>query len=225
MSKISITHLTALFYCFAFGAFLPSAEAGENKVVPSKRISLWNGSDYTGWTFFSKDPTADLAAIWSVKNGNAHCAGTVYGYMRTTAAFADYHLHVEWRWDEESGNSGVLLHITGEDKVWPTCIETQLKSENAGDVIVMGGASVREQIAPDKRKILKKESSTEHAPGEWNSYDIFCVGDSIVTYVNGVFQNAVSKASISQGNIGFQSEGAPIEFRNIYVQPLPMNRN
>ncbi len=38
-------------------------------------------------------------------------------------------------------------------------------------------------------------------------------------------QNAVSKASISRGNIGLQSEGAPIEFRNLYVQPLPMNRN
>ena len=225
MSKIKIIHKIALFYCFAFSAILPAAEAGENTIVPTERISLWNGSDYTGWTFFLKDPTADPAAIWSVKNGNAYCAGTVYGYMRTTASYADYHLHLEWRWSEEPGNSGVLLHITGENKIWPNCIESQLKAQNAGDVIVMGGASVREQISPDKRKILKKESSSEHTPGDWNSYDIFCVGDSIVTYVNGVFQNAVSKASNTQGGIGFQSEGAPIEFRNIYVQPLPMKRN
>ena len=37
---------------------------------------------------------------------------------------------------------------------------------------------------------------------------------------NGVLQNVATKCSASSGKICLQSEGTPIEYRNIYIEPL-----
>ncbi len=39
-------------------------------------------------------------------------------------------------------------------------------------------------------------------------------------YVNGRLQNGGRKATDTEGWICLQSEGSPIEFRNIYIEPL-----
>jgi hypothetical protein len=56
------------------------------------------------------------------------------------------------------------------------------------------------------------QPAAEKPAGEWNAYDIEASGDTIRCSVNGVPQNAGVKASQSEGPIGLQSEGAPIEF-------------
>jgi hypothetical protein len=66
----------------------------------------------------------------------------------------------------------------------------------------------------------KKAQSSEKAPGKWNAYDIICRGDTITCYVNGVLQNSGTNASDTSGKICLQSEGSPIEFRNIYIEDL-----
>jgi hypothetical protein len=63
------------------------------------------------------------------------------------------------------------------------------------------------------------ESSSENPPGEWNRYDIVCEGDSIQLTVNGVLQNKGAGANPPSGAICLQSEGSPIQFRNIYLKP------
>ena len=44
-------------------------------------------------------------------------------------------LKLEWRWptDKEPGKGGVLIHITGENKIWPKSLEAQLNAGDAGD--------------------------------------------------------------------------------------------
>jgi repressor of nif and glnA expression len=46
---------------------------------------------------------------------------------------------------------------------------------------------------------------------------VVCVGDTISVTVNGVLVNEGKNASVTAGAIGFQSEGSPIEFRNIVL--------
>jgi hypothetical protein len=187
---------------------------------PAQKIELWNGRNMSDWVLFLEDPKVDVNSVWSVNDGIIACSGIPRGYMRTKNKWTDYKLHAEWRWAEEAGNSGVLLHCQLPDTLWPLCIEAQLQAGNAGDFIMMGGATVNEQETPERRRINKGEESSEKEPGEWNSYDIICQGDKIEVYVNGIQQNACSGASISSGFIGFQSEGKPIEFRNLYVEPV-----
>lgn len=57
-------------------------------------IELFNGKDFTGWTFFMRSNSAP-EKTWSVTNGLIHCAGRPPGYLRTEKSFQNYHLTVE----------------------------------------------------------------------------------------------------------------------------------
>lgn len=183
----------------------------------SQRVALFNGHNLDGWHPVLEN-NADPATVWSVEDGVLHCTGTPNGYIRTVGDYSNYQLHLEWRWTDKPTNSGVLLHVTGEDKLWPRCIEAQLKDQNAGDFYAMGGAGFKQ--LQDGSRLEKRHASNERQPGEWNTYDILCDGDTIVLYVNGLQQNQATGTNISAGAIGLQSEGSPIEFRNIYLQPI-----
>ena len=181
---------------------------------------LFNGKDLTGWKLFIPDKNVDVNTVWSVKDSVIHCTGRPAGYMRTEADYSNYKLHVEWRWDKRKGNSGVLVHMSEPDKVWPKSIECQLQADNAGDFWAIGGADFAEHLDKSTRRVAKKQPSNEKPLGEWNEYDIYCQGDTIRPYVNGVLQNEATQTTINYGKICLQSEGAPIEFRNIYIEPL-----
>jgi len=209
-------------------AILLSTTAGcqQDLSGSQQKIMLWNGKDFTGWKLYIPDENVNVNDIWSVKNGVVHCKGQPNGYMRTQKKYANYRLHLEWRWPEEPTNSGVLLHASGDDQVWPKCIECQLKSGSAGDFVLMGGAGItvdsKDMQNPERRFVVipKKQQSSEKPAGQWNTYDIHCDKDTISCYVNGVLQNEGTAATITTGWICLQSEGGPIEFRNIYIEPL-----
>jgi len=186
----------------------------------TKSVALFNGKDFTGWKLFLPDENADPANTWSVKDGVIHCTGSPVGYMRTEKEYENYRLRVEWRFPGSPGNSGVLLHVQGDDMVWPKSIEAQLQHEHAGDIWVIGGTTFKEHTDKSNRRVLKKEKSSEKPVGEWNQYEIICRGDTITLHVNGVLQNEATECTVTKGTIGLQSEGAPIEFRNIVLEPL-----
>jgi hypothetical protein len=95
---------------------------------------------------------------------------------------------------------------------------------NAGDFWLLGGIETKEHAKGGERvsgrRTTKLNKSSEKPPGEWNSYDILCKDDWIVVIVNGVLQNVATGCSVWSGKILLQSEGAPIEFRNICLEPL-----
>jgi hypothetical protein len=193
---------------------------------PGKKVSLYNGQDFTGWTRVIQDPNTDVNDVWRIRGDVLYCAGKPNGYIRTTEKYKNYHLHVEWRWPETPTNSGVFLHINGKDEVWPACIECQLKAGNAGDIVLINGTGlavngVSQKNSAKRFVVIDKKSPVSELPaGQWNSYDIYCQGDSVRCLVNGVEQNAGTDASVTSGWIGLQSEGSAVEFRNISLEPL-----
>ena len=208
--------------------------ASENQnqpIVPKEKIMLFNGEDLAGWKPFARDTNVDLAKVWSVSSDVIRCSGKPAGYLRTEADYANYLLHVEWRWPGQGGNNGVLVNMTGIDKVWPKSLECQLHSGNAGDFWLIGdGPRYLENIETNEhakggdrvrgRRVLKLKDSSEKPLGEWNSYEIIVKDDWVVVFVNGILQNVATKCSATSGRICLQSEGTPIEFRNIYIEPL-----
>ena len=195
-------------------------QTGDDVIIPQEKIVLWNGKDFSNWVFQLKDPQVDPGQVWSIQDGAIHCAGNPYGYMRTTKSYANYALHVEWRWPEGPGNSGVFVHMQEPDKVWPTLLECQLQSGHAGDFVAFTGIAFNELEGPDARVVAKKADSSERPAGEWNAYDIQCQENTVKVFVNGVFQNEATGLNYSSGKICLQSEGKPVEFRNVYVEPL-----
>jgi hypothetical protein len=214
MSKrIIISAMTAFAGIFLFSLCAP------------KKQMLWNGKDLEGWAFVLENDSVSAKDVWSVKDGVILCKGAPNGYMRTKESYSDYRLHVEWRWPVTGGNSGVFLHLKGPDQVWPNCIECQLHSGNAGDFVLIGPSRLTVEdstyrVADRFQAIPKRQAASEKAVGEWNRYDIVASGDTIRCSVNGVLQNKGVNASQSDGPIGLQSEGTPVEFRNVWIQPL-----
>ena len=192
-----------------------------------KKEVLFNGRDLTGWTIFVNDSTVNPSNFFYVNDGVIETPGVPNGYLRTTAEFSDYTLHVEWRYPEKPTNSGIFIHTRGADKMWPIHYQCQLKHENAGDFIVQDvalSATVRDSVyvstAAVKPIAAKLKTTSEKQPGEWNAADITCKGDSITIVINGVLQNKASNCSVTSGGIGLQAEGSKIQFRNIWIEKL-----
>lgn len=192
-------------------------------VVVKKKTMLFNGKNLDGLVGYLPNK-ADIAGNWSVKNGHLRCEGKNVGYIRTVDRYANYHLHVEWRWPEKPSNSGVLLHRQGPDTSFPNCIEAQLANGSAGDLVMMSGGALTvdgKRIVAKKFAVAKKKMKSNEKPaGQWNAYDIVCNGGSITIMVNGQKQNGGVEAKPASGHIALQSEGSPIEFRNVYVEPV-----
>ena len=189
--------------------------------------ALFNGSNLDGWTTYLKDPSVDPAAVWSIRDGVIRCKGQPQGYLRTTQDYADYRLQLEWRWVDQPTNSGVLLHTTGDDKIWPMSVEAQLMHEHAGDfVTIQNGSAItvngrRHQPTDAFYHIVPRQHACSEKPaGQWNRYDIVCRGKTITLTVNGILQNSATDSALTRGAICLQSEGSPIEFRNILLTPL-----
>jgi len=185
-----------------------------------KKIMLFNGKNLKNWEFHLRDNTADPSTVFTVKEGVIHIAGQPFGYMRTKKMYSDYILHVEWRWPGEPTNSGIFVHAQLPDTIWPKCIECQLRSGSAGDMVCMSGADMNERTDKSKRVVSKLAETSEKPAGEWNTAEITCSGDNINIVINGVRQNKGTGLNITKGHICLQSEGGPIEFRNVWIQPL-----
>lgn len=208
-----------LLWFAVFSLMMAASLVAQTALVPTQKIELFDGKSYSGWTFVSKNTNADPAAIWSVTNGVILCQGRPYGYARTLQTYRDYHLHAEWRWPTGPGNSGVFVHVNPPDKVWPLCYEAQLLAGSAGEIRLNGGSHIA-GLNPKTRSVPRQQPPSEKPAGEWNTYDITCRGNRITVRVNGVLQNDVTGTSVTSGCIALQAEGKPVEFRNLYLEPL-----
>jgi hypothetical protein len=220
---IRFTALTIiLVITFANGALAQTKENKSKSKKPGKaeNVQLFNGKDLSNWVFCLKDKTVDPATVFTAKDGVIHITGNPFGYMRTKESYADYRLHVEWRWPSEATNSGVFVHGQKPDTIWLKCVECQLMAGNAGDFVCMNGADMNERTDKSTPIVRKKGASSEKAAGEWNTMEVICNGSSIEVYVNDVLQNKGTNVSVSRGSICLQSEGKDIEFRNVFLSAV-----
>lgn len=193
-----------------------------------KREYLFNGEDINNWVAYCEDENVDLDNYFYVKDGVIETPGVPLGYLRTKKKYTDYRLHVEWRYPEEPTNSGVFLHAFGPDGIWIKHFQAQLKYENAGDFIINAvgeSAKLNDTVytsTKDKMELIPKvnDSNEAVAGGEWNSYDIRCIGNTIEVRVNGLLQNVATECSQSEGYIGLQAEGSKIQFRNLWIEKI-----
>jgi hypothetical protein len=192
------------------------------------KVLLFNGKDLSNWDKVVFEQ-ADADEVFRVVDGIIQVSGIPNGYIITRDSYRNYKLHVEWRWAEEPSNSGVLLHVQETNlEEWPLCIEAQLMNSNAGDIVMIGhgaGVSVGDSTyivnpGEGRFKIARKlKESSEKPAGEWNTYEITCNGDNIELTVNGILQNKATRSTLRSGPVALQSEGTPIEFRNVYLTP------
>ena len=196
---------------------------------------LFNGRNFKGWEFFlvegqDGEQVPFEEVFRTTKDKEIVVMGQPFGYMRTDKPYSNYRLHVEYLYPEEPGNSGIFVNAqVPPDRKWPPCLENQLSANSAGDMLMINGTDC-DQVTDEMRTwaaerhrspvLKKKEAPSEYIIAEWNEVDIFCEGNHITTYVNGVLQNECTGFTYDSGYICLQSEGSPIVFRNIWLEKL-----
>lgn len=136
-----------------------SAWSSADAKPPDKTIRPFEQKDlgfFTTW--LKRSGREDPQHVFKLENGVLRCGDEDVGYLATKAAFEDYHLHVEYRWERKNPddkyvrNSGVLLHGVGPDGsyngVWMTSIECQLAQGCEGDLIVIPGKTAEGKPFP-----------------------------------------------------------------------------
>lgn len=187
----------------------------------SEKVMLFNGENLAGWNsvLVGGEDGDNAVNVFSVVDGNIRIAGNPFGYMYTEAQYANYRLHVEWRWIGEGTNSGIFQHVKYPDLIWPEAIECQLCSGKAGDLVMLGGAKIFDIRCVGEFPVKERFGDYEKTVGEWNEAEIVSDGRQMKIYINGEFANECRTIN-SRGHIALQSEGGPIEFRNIWLEPI-----
>ncbi len=79
--------------------------------------------------------------------------GQIYGGLTSKREYGDYHLQLQFKWDEKKWpprleaqrDNGLLYHCTGEHgafwNVWMRCLEFQIQERDMGDFFALAGAN------------------------------------------------------------------------------------
>jgi len=199
--------------------------AGKEDFVP-----LFNGQDLKGWVNVNCAPET-----WTVRDGMIHCTGHPTGALRTPRQYENFILELEWRHLQGGGNSGVFIWgtpIAAPGVPFLRGIEVQVldhgfnvpgKNEwytTHGDVFPIHGASMKPFGRHNGERSFPSEERSKGSP-EWNHYRIICTNGVLRLQVNGKEVSGGENCNYRKGYLALESEGAPVEFRNLLIKELP----
>jgi hypothetical protein len=195
--------------------------------------SLFNHVDIKGWYTFldSIGKNIDPQKNFAVENNSLHIMGKKFGYLCTEKSYSNYYLKVVFKWgtkrfpprENHKRDSGILYHfgVKEEDKVWPKSLECQVQEDDCGDfwcINTMIESANKSETAWGMKHIFRSQSF-ENPTGEWNTIEIIANGNTAEYYVNGHLANSGWNATVSEGRIILQSEGAEVFYKDVELMP------
>lgn len=210
---------------FALSIAALAVRADEDGFVP-----MFNGKDLSGWVNINCAPET-----WSFKDGVVHCTGKPTGAMRTERQYENFILEGEWRHLTSGGNSGFFIWggpIAAPGVPYLRGIEVQVldhgynvKGKNEwysthGDIFPIHGATMKPLGRANGSRAFPSEERSKPSP-EWNHYRIVGSNGTLRLSVNGKEVTGGDACNYQKGYIALESEGAPVEFRNIRIKELP----
>ncbi len=159
---------------------------------------------------------------WSEEGATIRCSGKPRGYAYTNKEFESFTLRVDYRFprpvglqDDETyaGNTGFMIYITGEHKLWPVSLEVQGKYFEMGMIKANGGAAT--VVGSDDEGTRR---STRQPVGQWNSIEIVSRDGQLTASINGTTVAESEPSELKRGAFGLQSEDFPVHFRNLRIR-------
>jgi len=153
---------------------------------------LFDGKSFAGWKTTDKTPNS-----WKIDSGLLVLTGG-NSSLYTTDSFEDFVVRFEWRPMKKGYNSGFF--IRGNNQI-------QMLQSDCGRL--MSHAKDTKAV-PDLHK----------APGEWNEWEVTCIGTKVALKVNGKPAWEIDNFKGKKGTIGIEAEGHPIDFRNLRIKVI-----
>jgi len=181
-------------------------------------------------------------------DGLIQCTGKPVGVIRTKKKLTNLELVVRWRHLKKAGNSGVFLWATDDsianleqDKGrLPAGIEVQVldlgyaehyeakhkkKADwftSHGDVFPTGRAKMTPfpPVAPNGKRSFPSKNLSKGV-GEWNHYYVRAINGEVRLWVNGEEVSGGTGCEPATGYLCLESEGSPIEFKDLRIRELP----
>jgi hypothetical protein len=193
-------------------------------------VSLYNGKDLKNWVNVNCAPDT-----WTAQGDVIHCTGRPSGALRTPRQYENFILELDWRHLKSAGNSGVFVWgsaIAAPGTPFLRAIEVQVL-DNAfnipgknqwytthGDLFPINGDTMKPIHKGDGMRCFPSEERSKSSP-EWNHYRIVGRDGKLRLSVNGKEVSGGDDVVWRKGYLALESEGSPVEFRNIRVQELP----
>jgi len=213
---------------------------------------------YTEPVGLNRDPKRVYTVVMTDGAPAIRVSGEIFGAITTTEEFENYHLRFQVKWGEKRWpprekavrDAGVLYHCVGPHGAgggfWMKSLESQIQENDFGDFYSVAGVIV--DVEGDRKgdkgpvtfrkggqpfegwtsRIIRNPLS-EKERGEWNTVDIYAVGQTAVHVNNGKTNMILTGirhkvdgkiVPLTKGKIQLQSEGAEIYYRKMEIRPI-----
>lgn len=201
--------------------------------------------ELTGEDFLNVNCRADT---WKWEGSHAWCTGSPTGVIRYSKPLTNFEFSCEWMHKKKGGNSGVFVWATPQsinrlmagkgrlpqgievqvlDLGYKEIYEAQYKKKgdwftSHGDVFPVGPIKMKPfpPVAPNGRRSFPSKETTKGI-NEWNHYYVRAIDGEVRLWVNGDEVSGGNGISPAAGYLCLESEGAPIEFKNIRLRVFP----
>jgi hypothetical protein len=203
-----------------------------------------------GWRALGADDFENVNCdpdTWTWKDGAVHCTGKPVGVIRTRKPITNFELVARWRHLEPGGNSGIFVWAPEEalkgippgtlprggievqvlDNAFTEQYERQSGKKGDwftthGDVFPVGTSKMTPfpPTSPDGSRGFPRKRLSKGV-GEWNHYYVRGINGEIRLWVNGEEVSGGRDCRPASGYLCLESEGAPVEFRDLRIRELP----
>jgi hypothetical protein len=231
----------------AITAFLLLARADE----PSSPPKAFIDGTGPGWKALGEKDFVNVncePTTWTWEDdGSVHCNGRPVGVIRTARPVGNFELSAQWRHLQPGGNSGVFVWASKEalDGIKPDTlprggIEVQIldhgyteqyEKESGkkadwftthGDVFPVGTSKMTPfpPVSPNGERSFPRKKLSKGV-GAWNHYYVRGINGEVRLWVNGEEVSGGTGCEPHSGYLCLESEGAPVEFREVRLRELP----
>ncbi len=184
---------------------------------------------------------------WTSKDGIIHCTGQPIGVVRTKMPLTNFELVAQWKHLRSGGNSGFFIWANEEslqdlqpgkfprggievqvlDHGYTEQIEKQTGKKpdwftTNGDVFPVGTSKMTPfpPTSPNGSRSFPRKNLSKGV-GEWNHYYVRCINGEVRLWVNGEEVSGGTNCRPASGYLCLESEGSPVEFKDIRIRELP----
>jgi hypothetical protein len=154
-------------------------------------VPLFDGKSLAGWKVNANTPKS-----WKVENGLLVLTGGSSNLYRQEE-YGDFVVRFQWRPAKKGYNSG--LFIRGNNQI-------NLAQSDCGRLFGY--------------KNTRPVPELHHPPGEWNEWEVTCVGPRVTLKVNGKLAWSIDNFKPKRGPLGLQAEGQHIDFRKLRLKEI-----